>query len=466
MQRRTQQTVDSPYGWRPAVVTVCFGAFMSQLDASIVTLTYPSLRREFHAPLAAVEWVSLAYLLVLAAVMVAVGHLSDMLGRKRVYLWGFVLFAVSSAACSLAPGLGALIGFRAVQALAASMLASNSLALVYIVAPPEKLRGALGMQAAGQALGLALGPTLGGVLVTTAGWRSVFWINVPVGIAAHVVGRFLLPESTGTADARHFDLAGTGWLAASVATLLGGLSMLSGLPVPGWAGALLLAASAVLARCFLRCEQAAREPLVPPALLRDPRIVWGLLGAWAGNLVLFGPLVLVPLTLTDRGETELRAGLLLTALPAGFALAANLQDALLPRRWSSRLRCATGGLLALVVLAGAAAYCPEDVWLVLWLALLGAGLGVFTPANNAMTMSRVPRELAATGGGLLNTSRSIGVSLGIAVITLTLHIGSARTAHSLLPLFPVLALAAVTLLLGASAYLGSAHRGTGPAASR
>src|SRR5205085_6861860 len=141
------------------------------LDASIVTLAFPALQRQFHAPLAAVQWVSLAYLLTLVALLVGVGQLADAWGRKLLYLYGFALFTLASAACGLAPGLTWLIAFRVGQAIGAAMLQANSVALVVTSVPRDRMRAALGVQAAAQALGLALGPTLGGVLVTFAGWQ-------------------------------------------------------------------------------------------------------------------------------------------------------------------------------------------------------------------------------------------------------------------------------------------------------
>ncbi|MFZ5851633.1 MAG: MFS transporter, partial [Actinomycetota bacterium] len=160
--------------WAPwaAVLSVCFGAFMGQLDASIVTLTYPALRTEFAATLGAVEWVSLVYLLVLVALLVPVGRAADSWGRKRLYLQGFVVFTVASALSALAPNLGWLVAFRALQAVGAALLQANSVALVTTSVPPARVRTALGVQAAAQALGLALGPTLGGLLVAGWGWRS------------------------------------------------------------------------------------------------------------------------------------------------------------------------------------------------------------------------------------------------------------------------------------------------------
>src|SRR5580692_3378707 len=158
-----------------AVGTVCFGAFMGQLDASIVTVVFPAIERQFGTHLAAVQWVSLAYLLARTALLVPVGRWSDRVGRKLLYLYGFVVFAGASAACGFAPSLGALIALRVVQAAGSAMLQANSVALVVTSVPEAKRRTALGIQAAAQAIGLASGPVTGGLLVATLGWRWVFF---------------------------------------------------------------------------------------------------------------------------------------------------------------------------------------------------------------------------------------------------------------------------------------------------
>jgi MFS family permease len=178
-----------------AVGVVCFGAFMGQLDASIVTITFPAMQREFGVPVAAVQWVSLIYLLGLIAMLAPAGRLGDSVGRKLVYTYGFAVFTVASAACGLAPSLGVLVPLRLVQAVGAAMLQSNSVALVTTSTPKHRMRFALGVQAAAQSIGLALGPTLGGLLTDTVGWRAVFWVNVPVGLVAIAAGRYLLPRT-------------------------------------------------------------------------------------------------------------------------------------------------------------------------------------------------------------------------------------------------------------------------------
>ncbi|WP_445025246.1 MFS transporter [Streptomyces sp. SAS_270] len=223
-----------PNAWWLAVGAVCFGAFMGQLDASVVTLTYGSLHAEFHASLAAVEWVSLAYLLTLVALLVPAGRLADAYGRKLLYLYGFAVFTLASAACGLAPSLAALVVFRVVQAAGAALMQANSVALVTTSAPRERMRSALGVQAAAQALGLALGPTVGGALVSTLGWRWVFGVNVPVGLIALVGGHYLLPRTRARTKVARFDWAGLVLLLVATMSALLGVSAASGLAVPGW----------------------------------------------------------------------------------------------------------------------------------------------------------------------------------------------------------------------------------------
>ena len=177
------------------VGTVCVGAFMGQLDASIVTLAFPALRKEFHASIGSVEWVALAYLLTLIATVPAIGRLADVAGRKLLYVYGFVVFSLASVACGLAPNLVSLDVLRVVQAIGAAMLQANSVALITLAMPRGMLGRGIGVQGAAQAVGLALGPTVGGLLVGLGGWRLIFFVNAPVGLIGTVAGWFLLPRT-------------------------------------------------------------------------------------------------------------------------------------------------------------------------------------------------------------------------------------------------------------------------------
>jgi MFS family permease len=411
-----------------AVGTVCFGAFMGQLDASVVTLAFPALQRQFAVSLAGVQWVSLAYLLTLVALLVPVGRWSDRSGRKLVYLYGFVVFAGASAACGVAPTLPALVGLRVLQAAGAAMLQANSVALVATSTTAQARRAALAVQAAAQALGLAAGPMVGGLLVASVGWRWIFFVNVPVGALALLAGWFLLPRTRHLTRGRDSDPLGVVLLAAAAVGTMLAVSSLSGLGLPllALAGSAAAAATAVVGLVWWERRSAA--PLVDLRLLAAAGIMPALGGALCVYMVLFGPLVLLPQTLAAHGDGVLRAGLLLTALPAGFGLAAVAAERMLPAHWPNRRRCVAGGLLASCSVAGLAIPGPVAVTVVS-LALLGAGLGAYIPANNVQIMAAVPARGAATAGGMVNMTRGLGTALGVAVVTLGLHAG-ARLGHA------------------------------------
>jgi MFS family permease len=249
--RRPARVRRSPHGPWFVVAAVSIGAFMGQLDASIVTLALPPIQRHFHATLAGVEWVSLAYLLALVVLVVPVGRVADMLGRKLLYVYGFVVFTAGSVACGLAPSVGALVGFRVVQAFGAALLQANSVALIATAVPRERLGRAIGIQGAAQAVGLAAGPAVGGVLVSAAGWRWVFLVNAPVGVLGVVAGLVLLPRTRTFSPRVPFDWLGLVAFSAAVGAGLFALSYLREEQRSAPALAAVVAVAAVAAVAFL-----------------------------------------------------------------------------------------------------------------------------------------------------------------------------------------------------------------------
>ncbi len=407
-----------------AVSVVCFGAFMGQLDASIVTITFPAMQHDFGVPVAAVQWVSLVYLLGLVAMLAPAGRLGDAVGRKLIYVYGFGVFSLASAACGLAPSLGVLVVLRLLQATGAAMLQANSVALVTTSAPKTRMRFALGVQAGAQAVGLALGPTLGGLLTATVGWRAVYWVNVPVGVVAVIAGRYLLPRTRQFSRPSRFDAPGTALLVTWTSALLLALSAASGLSLPAWLTGLLAVIAVAGAAAFVRRELRTLHPLIPVWLLRSRSLALALTGAGCGYLALFGPLVLIPQVLSHGPGSAARTGLLLSALPLGFGLAALLGDLVLPSGWGDRRRGLAGALLAGAAMAAATVIPLTPVTIVPQLALAGLGLGLFVPANNAVIMRSVADSSASLVGGLVSMARGIGTTFGISLMALAWHLGS------------------------------------------
>ena len=419
--RRPQWVREHPRAPWAAVGAVCLGAFMGQLDASIVTLTYPRLQAEFSTRLGSVQWVSLSYLVVLAVLLVPVGRWADSRGRKLLYLYGFGLFSLASAACALAPSLGWLVAGRGFQAVGAALLQANSVALVVLSVPASRVRTALGFQGAAQALGLALGPTLGGVLVDAYGWRSVFWVNVPIGVVAIVAGYVLLPRSRDLNPRRGRDVAGFVLLAAAIVSSLLVLSGLSGMPLPPAVvvGLCVVAVAAVV--LFWRTEARAVAPLVDIGLLRRGGLGVSLAGALLAYLLLFAPLVLYPSVFATWGMSTAAGGLVLSALPAGFAVAAVGANAL-HLRAANHQRVAVGAMGVFACVVTNIALWRSPALVAVLLLLMGAFLGLVIPANNATVMAAVPVSASAVTGGMVNVARAMGTAFGVAVATMGLHV--------------------------------------------
>ena len=182
----------APSRWL-AMAGVGLGVFMGTLDGSIVNIALPTLRSELRTDFGTVQWVVVSYLLVLTSLMLGAARLGDLVGRKRLYLWGLALFTVSSCLCGLAANVYALIAFRALQGVGSVVMAALGVAIVTEIFPPEERGKALGVIGGVVSLGIASGPTIGGLLLASAGWRWIFWVNLPVGIGAYLLATATLP---------------------------------------------------------------------------------------------------------------------------------------------------------------------------------------------------------------------------------------------------------------------------------
>ena len=341
--RRLAVVRASPRAHWYALGTVCVGAFMGQLDASIVTLALPRLGRELHASVGAVEWVALTYLLVLVATVATVGRFADAVGRKLLYVYGFGVFTVGSVLCGLAPTLAVLIAARALQAVGAAMLQANSVALITEAMPPRLLARGLGVQGTAQALGLALGPVVGGALLALGGWRLIFLVNLPAGAIGLILGWFVLPRSRSRRALVQSDCLGPVLLAIAA---VGPLLYLSLAGHEGYGDPPLLAALAggvAAAVGFARHERRAPEPLIDLSILRRRALSVGLSSGLVSYLVLFGALFVIPYYLSAQHLGAALIGLELAVLPMAIGIAAPIAGRLLDHTGARPLTA--GGLL-------------------------------------------------------------------------------------------------------------------------
>jgi MFS family permease len=381
----------SPRASAFVIGTVCIGAFMGQLDASIVTLALPRIGAGLGEAAGAVRWVSLAYMLVLALTLVPVGLLADRFGRKLLYTYGFAVFTLGSVLCGLAPTLGWLIAARVLQGLGAAMLQANSVALIVESLPPRLLPRGLGVQGAAQAVGLALGPAIGGLLLALGGWQLIFLVNLPAGLLGIALAWVLLPRSRtadgelrGAARDEPLDLARAG--------------------AP-------LGASEEPRRGVPRVAQ----PIAAPRERFDRRaLAVGLTGAMTAYAVMFATLYSVSYHLAALHLPTALAGLELAILPLALGICAPLAGRL-AEHVDARVLTLGGPLLAglgvgmLFVGGGGGAGLPVG------LVLVGAGVGAFIPLNNATVMGAASRSRVGLLSGILNTTRCLGTALGVAL---------------------------------------------------
>ncbi len=459
--RRPAAIRHRPNAYWLAVAAVCVGAFMGQLDASIVTVALPTLQRAFHASVGAVTWVGLSYLLVLVATVTAVGRFADMWGRKLLYVYGFTVFLTGSALCALAPSLGWLCAFRVVQAVGAAMLQANSVAIIVLAVPRISRGKAIGIQGAAQAVGLALGPTVGGLLLAAGGWRLIFLVNVPVGIVGTVAAVLLVPRSRHLQRRAPFDWGGFALFFPAVLALL---TVISFGDTVGWTSPTivgLLLATLMLVVGFVTREHRASDPMLDLSLFARRRFAVGITSGLLSYLVMFGILFLVPFYL-ERGLRigSGRAGLELMVMPLALGLVAPLAGRLADRFGARPLT--TGGMLAVaaaLALMGAAR--PSAPAFVTMLAVVGVGLGCFTPPNNAAIMGSAPPERAGVASGVLNMTRGTGTALGLALTGLLFGLAGGESARTTAVghAFTVAALFLAAVALGAAALSASSSSG-------
>jgi EmrB/QacA subfamily drug resistance transporter len=404
-----------PQRRRNILIALGIGTFMSALDGSVINTILPLLGRELHATVAGIEWVTTVYLLVVSALLLIVGRAGDLYGHKVVYLAGFAIFITGSGLCATATTLGTLISMRGVQAIGAAMLYANAPAILTKNFPAAQRGRALGAQATFTYLGLTAGPPLGGWLAATFGWRSVFYINVPVGLLAAVLAWRVVERDRPDAAAERFDFAGAVLFTTGLVTLLVALNQGHDL---GWTSLPILtlfAAALLLLASFIAVERRRASPMLDLTLFRSRVFSAATASALLIYVCTYAVLFVIPfLLIQGRGLDTKHAGLVLTAQPIVMVFVAPLAGALSDRIGSRIL--ATSGMLVLaagLVLLGRLAPAAPTPLLALAMAVIGVGIGLFTTPNNSALMGAAPRHRQGIASGVLASARNVGMVLGV-----------------------------------------------------
>jgi EmrB/QacA subfamily drug resistance transporter len=396
----------------------CFGLFMVMLDNTVVNVALPSIQRELGAKVAGLALVLDAYILVFASLLLTAGSLGDRFGRRRVFRAGLVVFTASSALCGLAPSLPALVAGRALQAVGAAALLPGSLAILTAAFPdPRERVQAIGLWSGVSAMALAAGPVVGGLLTDGLGWRWVFYVNLPVGVAAFVVAGRVVAESRNPAASR-LDLPGLVLGSLGLGALTLGLieSDQRGWGSPVIVG--LLGAGVVLLAAFAVTEARRPDPMVSPRFFRD-----GAFSA-ANAVVLLAGFALLGFVFFNtlyfqavQGWSPFQAGL--RSLPNTLAVVVCAPLAgRLASRYGYRVPVAAGLLLAAAALWALTGIQVATPYTQLWwkLAMFGAGLGLSISPATAAGVAAMPGAQAGVASAVIQTSRQVGGALGVAVL--------------------------------------------------
>ena len=393
------------------------GVFMATLDSSIVNISLPTIAHYFGFPLnGAVEWVIIAYLVVVAGVLLSTGRLADMIGRKPIWTAGLIIFTIGSATCGAAVSLGMLIASRALQGLGGALIMAISPAMLTSAFPSNERGRALGMNAVIVALGVSVGPTLGGIITEHLSWRWIFYVNVPFGIIGVIATLRILTERRRRGRGR-FDPLGALLLAIGLVALTLGLSFGQEW---GWNSPLLigtLVVSVLALTALVIVELRVSDPIIDFSLLRRRVFLSANISLILSFLALFAVSFMLPFYLEElRGFSTEQAGLLLTPLPLTIAVLAPFSGALADRVGSRWLAAAGLSIACLGLVLISQLNAQSSVWDIIWrLIVTGVGQALFQSPNNSALMGAAPRNQQGSASGFLATGRVVGQSISVAL---------------------------------------------------
>jgi EmrB/QacA subfamily drug resistance transporter len=410
------------YSWLVVGVT-CIGGFIGQLDASIVQLALPTLERQFDANLDAVSWVAIAYLLAFASALPIFARLSETKGRKLLYLAGYALFTLASALCGLVSDLRLLIACRAIQGIGGALCGANSITILVKAAGPSRLGRAMGLFAAAQAVGISAGPVIGGLILAKLGWRWIFLVSVPFGLAGLIVGWLALSQTPQPTASKRFDWQGALLLTPALTSVV---LMLNEGQAWGLKSAAMLCAllvAAIFLPLFVWREWQQRDPLIDLHLFRSPAFSGGLAAVSLSYALLYSMFFLMSfLFIHGLRESPISAGLRLALIPIALGVVAPISGSVYARVGARTMTTFAMVLCicALLLLSRSLAAQSVDRFGVMGaLALFGAGLGMFIAPNNSATIAAAPANRTGVAGGMLNLMRALGCAIGIAITSVT-----------------------------------------------
>lgn len=391
------------------------GSFMAALNTSIINIALPNITSFYKASLSSAEWVIMVYLVLLSSLLLIYGRLGDMYGYKKIYVLGFIIFTISSLLMVWSPDIFALISLRGLQALGAAMVIAVVQAILAATFPPGERGRAIGFNSMIVSLGLASGPSIGGLLVNFFSWKSIFIINIPIGIIGSIWAWRLLPSHQGTEQ--RFDVVGAGVFFFSQLCLL--LALSHGQDW-GWGSTLVLSllfAAVLLMLFFIYWERTTPFPMLRLQLFANRLFAAANAAAFFNYLAQYAVTFLMPFYLINTIHLPVyQAGLILTAFPVMMMVTSPISGYWVDKIGSRTLTALGMGLVASAtfILSNLS---PNSslVLVVIGLGLVGIGTGLFLTPNNTAIMSSVPKHEVGIGSGMIATMRSLGQVMGVAI---------------------------------------------------
>jgi len=396
---------------------VWIGIFMATLDGSIVNVALPTLTKFFNTDITTIEWVVMAYLLTITSLLLSLGRISDMIGRKIIFAGGLALFTIGSGLCAVSTTEGQLIFYRVIQGVGAAMLMATGVAIITHAFPPRERGKAMGLIGTVVSIGSLAGPVMGGFLIQRVGWQSIFYINIPVGIIGTVMALKVLKDDEITDKDQTFDIPGGLSLFISLISLL--LALSEG-QEKGWGSGIIIflfVSSIVFFILFVRIETGAKHPVLDLSHFKNKQFAAANISALISFIAMFSVILLMPFYLQDElGFSTEKMGFVFMSVPLVMSVVSPLSGWLSDRTNSYILSSIGIAIGALSILS--LGYLSSDssfLDVALRLSLLGLGMGLFQPPNNSIIMGSLPKEQLGIAAGVMGTMRNMGMVIGVAV---------------------------------------------------
>ncbi len=411
-----QQTIDYSRKWY-VMSAVAMSIFLATIDGSIVNVALPTLVKELNTNFATVQWVVLAYLLAISTLILSMGRLGDMIGKKPVFMTGFIVFTTGSVFCGLASSVYWLIAFRVVQAIGASMTMALGVAIITEAFPPTERGRALGIAGGIVSVGIVVGPTLGGVLIDALSWRWIFFVNLPVGIVGTLMAFRFVPAFKPSGRQR-FDFPGAITLFISLLTLLLALTIGQQLGFGDIRILMLFGVWVLFLAIFVAIEWRSSQPMIDLRLFKNSLLSVNLVTGFITFVTIAGTIILMPFYLENvLGYEPRQVGFLLAIVPIGMGIIAPISGSLSDRFGTRPITVIGLGMLVVGYLAMSTLTSETSVaGYILRLLPIGLGMGIFQSPNNSAIMGSAPRERLGVVSGLLSITRTLGQTTGIAIL--------------------------------------------------